>query len=350
MRGKASKITFTALLILSCHAFAVDRITLPDHVTYKQSEPAFAYYKRSITDPEGAYNALEVMSTRAYGDIRESSLLYLARMELHGIAYPRNYPKALEYFTEAADFYAENSNRDYWVSETFRSWHKEEQSPYRRLEIQYLQLAYLRNESRDVSFLSEHASIGFMVHSLKTILTKRDEEKFLFQDHTKQTLEAGDVTALNAQSQILLGIWRLADQGFPQAQFEIALYLLQNPLVKNPNDPRYIQGIAYLKSAAYEGHRSAAETLIDALWRHPSHQAKLDTCAIVLAYMVESKKRLNRRLRFYTAAPECGTPESPFEYNKSLFSNINQKLEVSGIYLAEGNIAGHGKALWLYEY
>lgn len=337
-----ARMLVCASLVLPHYVFAIERLELPSVHGYHSGDPLALYERQFHLQPRDTIEALEAMAERGTTDVREEALVLLARSEAFGELYAPNYPAAMRLLRQAARRYHTREDKLAFARSAFDVFEDNARSALDRQTIRYLELAFERETARGVAGLS----LAKVVSAATTKLKSKVSEKPDPSAFSRQALESRDTETLDTEEKILRDIWRLADENFPQAQYEIGIYLFR--AAGQSSDPQAMRSAAVkrLWAAAGSGHRPAAETLVDYWLSHKTVMHRQYACSLVLAFRDVIQEEKNRRMLFSRPVPDCGRPGKERLHNPEVTQQLVAILRESPLYLAEGNIHGAGELIW----
>ncbi len=330
-----------ALMIISQSVQAIERLALPPIIGYSKGDPVALYQRQMHLAPVETLEAIAAMAERGSAEVREEALLILARIEAVGEVYDPNLPKALAHIREAGRYYVDMDRRVMWAGEVFTQWEAEARSLAERRAAQYLRVAYQREMGRDAKRVTLASISREAWHSIPMFKEKQNPDAF-----SRAAIESGNAQGTSEELRALAGIWKLADEDYPQAQYEIGLYLFR--MADRSTNPAMMRdkGVVRLWRAASQGHRPSAETLVDYWLNHRTIEHIEQACSLVLAFRQIADETRRRRLLFSRSAADCGRPGKPGRHNEQATSDLVRVLRQTGLYLAEGNVHGPGALIW----
>jgi hypothetical protein len=345
---RALAACFLLAMVFALPAMADSHLMMPDispNQRFFSGEPALLYYNLARKDPADVHGKLRIMVDVATGPVRTQALLYLARMEAAGIPHGVNLPESFRLFNEAAQQYLHYEQRMDWAKTQFTEWRSEAASGGERDSIDYIELAFYRDNLPPEEKIENNPVTRFLSTSLAKVAQPKRVKDFF--GHDRQSLEKIGVRNLPPREQILMGVWRLADKGHHQAQYDIGLYYLSTEATDGVLlSDRLAKAREYLWKATESGHKAAASLLIKMLQDERSYSSIADACSIILAYRAQRSVLERRRIRFFNPSSECGTPEQPDLNNRELTQRLTRRLASTNIYFAEGNVYGSYRTVW----
>jgi hypothetical protein len=315
------------------------RIVLPDTIHFEIRDVNVAYDLAVGGDKRGL-DQLEIIAERSSAMIMTEAHYALSRLEINGIIYEKNFTEALMRLISATAHITEEKSRISDVRKRVQLWQDSPINSKESISLEYMWYSYLRYEYRENKAMPHTGIIA-----PNPILSLARNEIIKISDPT-----FSDVTQIpSAQKYIpLRGIWKLADSGFFQAQYEIAMYLLQNPVENTISKEDRVKAINYLWYATFAGHKFAADQLLN-IYRKTGFKEDLHTaCSVYIAFRKVAKLKNQRRIRFSNSMPECGSLLKPRAFDENLRNRIFSSLMEQGIYYPSSGPSGDGNSIWEY--